>query len=206
MDSGTRQTQTFISSKLDGNCYLRRFQSCNQITSLHSFLFMKGMHFSDLYQWWNIKKKRTCYHEGLDIATFLDYSATIQFFPAKTLVPVLLSGVAVHKHRDFLGHTLYVRHNQVRQQTKVLHSLYAHIDMADDSGETIRSEAIIGSLSKVASPKTIFPHLHVTIAWIEENLKLEGISWDNISDHPGIQLVDPINFMTAPPTEIHTCM
>lgn len=205
MDSGTRHTQTFISSELDADCYLRRFQSCNPIASLHKYVFLKGMLFSDPYQWWTTKK-RPCYHEGLDIATFLDYSATIQFFPAKTLVPVLLSGVAVHKHKDFLGHTLYVRHNQVRRRNKILHSLYAHVDIADDLRETIRSEAIIASLSTVASPRIISPHLHISIAWIEENLKLEYISWENISGHPGIQLVDPINFITVPPAEIHTCM
>lgn len=205
MDSGTRHPQTFISSELDDNCYLRRFQSCNQTASLHKFIFLKGMLFSDPDQWWNTKK-RPCYHEGLDIATFLDFSATIQFFPAKTLVPVLLSGTAVHKHRDFLGHTLYVRHSQLRKQDKILHSIYAHIDIADDLRETIRSEAIIASLSKVASPRIISPHMHISIAWIEENIKFEDISWENISGHPGIQLVDPIIFLTVPPAEFHTCM
>ena len=205
MNLDTNNTQTLVSSELDDNCYLRRFQTCNQLASLHSFFFMKGMHFSDTDQWWN-KKKRSPYHEGLDIATFLDYSATRQFYPAKSLIPALLPGIPVHQHRDFLGHTLYVRHEQVNKQSKILHSLYAHIDIAEDLGETISLETVIGSLSNVASPKTIAPHLHLSIAWIDENLKLENASWENISNKTEIQLVDPINFITVNPAEIQRCM
>lgn len=205
MNLDTNNTQTLVGSELDNNCYLRRFQTCNQLAFLHSFFFMKGMHFLDSYQWWNEKKRSSC-HEGLDIATFLDYSATRQLYPAKSLIPVLLPGIAVHQHSDFLGHTLYVRHEQVKQQSKILHSLYAHIDIAEDLGETISLETVIGSLSNVASPKTIAPHLHLSIAWIEENLNLENVSWKDFSNQPKIQLVDPINFITLNPAEIQGCI
>ncbi len=163
------------------------------------------MHFSDPYQWWNTKK-RQCRHEGLDIATFLDYSASVQSFPENAFVPVFLPGIAVHTHEDFLGHTLYVRHDQIRQQSKVLYSLYAHVDTAVTPGEAMPAETIIARLSSIVPSKTISPHLHFSIAWVEENLKFENISWENIADHSAIELIDPIHFITKNPADIQKCM
>lgn len=186
-------------SQLDKDSFLRSLQDCNNLDTLQGWVFHDGMHFSDSCQWWNKTKKRPHPHEGVDLVYYLNNTGKQHFFPPGTLIPAITDGIVVHDHQDFLGQTLYIQHEQFQQNSKTLYSLYAHIAINDKLPERVTKHSHLGVIAEVSDSSPVPPHLHLSMAWIDNLLKINTINWNNIADHESICLLDPMNFITGSP-------
>lgn len=204
MEPGKSKSTTFTNAQLEKNCFLRRLYDCNTIASFQSWIFRDGMYFSDNHQWWNSTTNRPRPHEGLDIVFYLSNTGKQYPFRAGTVVPAIFDGIANHSHSDFLGKTLYVRHEQFQQNSKVLHSLYAHIALIDNLPETVSTHSTIATIAEVPDTSPVPAHLHLSVAWIEKRLKIDTINWDTIVNDDSIDLVDPMPFIIRDPETIQS--
>ena len=186
-------------SQLDKDCFLRSLQDCNNLGTLQRWIFHDGMLFSDSCQWWNRTKKRPCPHEGLDLVYYLNSTGKQHPFQPGTIIPAIFNGIVVHSHQDFLGQTLYIQHEQFQQNSKTLYSLYAHIVINDKLPKKITKDSPIGVIAQVPDASPVPPHLHLSMAWIENTLDTTSINWNNIANHESIHLVDPLKFVRNTP-------
>ena len=198
MNSKKNRTTQLSHSVLPPDAFLTRLCDTNKLSALQYWLFDNGMHFLDSCQWWN-NKKRSRFHEGLDLVFYMNtLGNTINFTPG-TQIPALFDGVAVHHHPDFLGQTLYVRHEAIRQDSRILHSLYAHIDIIPQKLRKITTHSTIALIAGDSVINSVCPHFHISIAWIEEKLNLTAINWQNIVECKSIHFIDPMNYIINSP-------
>lgn len=111
------------------------------------------------------------------------------------MIPAIFDGIIVRDHQDFLGQTLYIQHEQFQQNSKTLYSLYAHIAINDKLPKKIARDMPIGVIAEVPGLSPVPPHLHLSMAWLENTLDTTSINWNNIASHESVHLVDPLGFV-----------
>ncbi|MBU4327312.1 MAG: hypothetical protein KKB91_06155 [Proteobacteria bacterium] len=187
------------------------------------FLFQPGMLFNDTLQWWR-SKKRSHPHEGIDIYLMQSFDMDTCTVLPQMMIPAMLSGYMVHFHRDFLGETLYIRHPEIRQKNTTLHTLYGHICAIPGSRGTaeslpyahicstgsalgvqtsvgltcssfINKGQIVGTISPPPATSSVPAHLHISCAWIDEELQVEELNWGNMSTSGKVIFIDPLPFL-----------
>lgn len=116
---------------------------------------------------------------------------------ALMLVPALLSGKMVHFHRDFLGETIYIQHPEMRHKGTVLHSLYGHLQpgSAPPHPFVLKKGQELGAINSPPESRAVPAHLHISCAWIEEDLPLTGLNWDTLAANSGTVFIDPLPFL-----------
>jgi hypothetical protein len=113
------------------------------------------------------------------------------------LVPALLSGQMVHFHRDFLGETIYIQHPEMRHKGTVLHTLYGHLQPGSASLHpfVFKKGQELGAISFPPQSNAVPAHLHISCAWIEEDLPLNGLNWGTLAANSGAVFIDPLPFL-----------
>ena len=145
-------------------------------------------------------------HEGIDIYLTQDDETGVKKMRPPLRIPAMLSGSLVHIHRDFLGETLYIRHLEIRQGNTVLHTLYGHVSIipSASAGEVgpghpcssrINRGQAVGAISYPPATSTVPAHLHISCAWIEEDLPINKLNWENMSTHAHVRFIDPLPFL-----------
>lgn len=204
----------------------RRFLQLNQLERTTCFLFQPGMLFNDTLQWWGARNRRpfshhSCGvrhennpvlrprpHEGIDICLLQRRHLPPERIRPQMLVPALLSGQLVHFHSDFLGKTLYIRHDQMRKEGAVLHTLYGHIAAmagANSTGEQLSAGKncssfidrgqIVGTISSPPATCSVPAHLHISCAWIREEQPVGELNWANMVANANVFFIDPLPFL-----------
>ena len=196
------------SLRVPAGSFLRLFLQLNRLEENSRFLFQPGMLFNDTLQWWGSMNRRPYPHEGLDICPIQCLDLSPDRVLPQMLVPALLSGQLVHFHSDFLGETLYIRHDQVWKEGAVLHTLYGHVAAivdANTTGEQLSADhccssfldrgQIVGAISSPPATCSVPAHLHISCAWIREEQQVEELNWENMIANANVLFIDPLPFL-----------
>ena len=90
------------------------------------WLFDPGMMFGSDRKWWGGGGPRTTPHEGLDLCFFrVGLSATRRLL-AGTKIPAAFEGTVVHMCDDYLGKTVFVKHQGIADEDRHLFTIYGH--------------------------------------------------------------------------------
>lgn len=173
----------------------------------------------------NVPALRPHPHAGIDIYLMQRLNMDTSTVLPQMLIPAMLSGELVHFHRDFLGETLYIRHPKIRQKNSVLYTLYGHICAIPGSRGTgaslpcsshirftgsgfgeqtsaglacssfIDKGQIVGMISPPPATSSVPAHLHISCAWIDEELQMEELNWENMSTSGKVIFIDPLPFL-----------
>ncbi len=182
-----------------GSSFFRDLLSLNGIPhdDIESFIFKEGMRFCDTEKWWGEGGERTVPHEGLDI---LYYGKTdgekIRLRPG-TVIPAVSDGEVVLIIDDFIGRSLFVRESEDLLGGS-FYSIYAHVKLLDDinPGVEVRAGDPIAAIAELpVKTYRVYPHLHLSMAYIEAGFQLDQIRWEMIGTCKKIHLLDPLDYI-----------
>jgi hypothetical protein len=169
-------------------------------TNFKEWLFTPGMLFKAREKWWGSGGQRTTPHEGIDLKYFSTTDNKQLSLEPGFKIPVLFAGQVGAVIDDFLGKSVFIRHPQFRHASATLFTAYGHTlpEPEIQEGFDLREGDIIGTIAETKNKNTIGPpHLHVSAAWIADNLLVKDISWRKLNE-PGIsRLVDPLSMLKA---------
>ena len=167
--------------------------NCPEVSACFRWSFQPGMLFQDNVCWWK-PARRTRPHEGVDLC---GYHAGIGVRARKVgtdLVPSLYDGVVVQIDDDFLGKTVWMAHESIRNDKLILFSGLGHITPQ----ETLTENAAIGqgeAVGRIAPRKKdslLAMHLHCSVFWAPPYLQVERLSWQDLPTSKVIRLFDPL--------------
>ncbi len=167
---------------------------------IHGFkewVFYPGMLYQDTKAWWSDDAVRSNPHEGIDLCFYKDNNGHIRRIVKGTKIPVIYTGETVHIHNDFLGKSIYVKHNTTNEMGNILHTIYGHTIPLNrhDTNMTVCEGDIIAEMAIPPKSKNIHPHIHITIAWLPESLSYKKINWETIGNLQIVTLCNPIEYI-----------
>jgi hypothetical protein len=173
-----------------------RFLAVNHLegSNFKEWLFAPGMLFSARGKWWGNGGDRTAPHEGIDLKYYRTVDGRTNSIGPGMKIPVIFPGRVAVVIDDFLGKSVFIRHPQFHRMEATLFSAYGHTQPEPEIQEGVKlEEDIIGTIAdKENSRRNIPPHLHISVAWIADNLLAKDFSWKKLSE-PGISIfVDPL--------------
>ena len=113
------------------------------------WLLCSGMLFKAPNTWWGIQGKRKKLHEGLDLGFYRNQKKEIIGFNDSTKIPTIYDGVIVGIFNDFLGKSIFVKHEISSADDGTLFTIFGHVNpekeiypgMRLEEGEIIASVA-----------------------------------------------------------------
>jgi murein DD-endopeptidase MepM/ murein hydrolase activator NlpD len=112
----------------------------------------------------------------------------------------MFDGEIIKIEEDFLGASVFVRHGHQDGQGRHLCTIYGHTNPAKGvrAGNRLGQGEIIATLTEVErSAANVFPHLHLTVAWVSRAFAPDLLNWDALN-HPGVAtLLDPLRAMNC---------
>ncbi len=159
------------------------------------WIFYPGMLFNSAHKWWGNGGRRGQVHEGLDLCFYRDEGWGIHSLDKTTTIPMIYDGEIRKIEDDFLGKSIYVRHDLHDDNENVFYSIFGHTRPYDEveRGAFLHEGSILAAISDAQGKKaSIPPHLHISLAWIPESFHQELLNWKTISDHKTITLLDPL--------------
>jgi len=157
-----------------------------------------GMGFGDPTTWWQTPKARPAPHEGIDLCRFERHDGSIRNIPLPLQVPAILAGEIVRVFDDFLGQTIWVRHFEPDEHGNHLCSLYGHVQPDADCGPgtpCVAGQRLAQVSARPGGASPVPPHLHLSLAWLPEQLLTKPLDWPTLSQSPAVRLIDPVNFL-----------
>lgn len=170
-------------------------------TGFRQWAFYPGMLFGAQEKWWGDRGRRPSPHEGIDLCLYTDDHGRSLRLDASSRVPVMFDGEILKIEEDFLGESIYVKHPIHDGHGRRLWTLYGHTspEKPVKPGGEVRQGEIIASLSKADRRSTgLFPHLHLSTAWIPAEIAPDAIRWENLHDPRTAILLDPLHVMNCP--------
>jgi hypothetical protein len=164
---------------------------------MHGFnrwIFQPGMLFQARETWWGERRPRPTPHEGVDLYSFADRHGRVSTLDEHTNIPAAFDGDIVKISRDFLGQSVFLRHD-IWSDGRQLWTIYGHLaPMAGLAiGETVAGGQIIACVSPSPGKRTVVPpHVHLTFAWMPAGVHPEPLNWSNLGTDPAITLIDPL--------------
>jgi hypothetical protein len=162
------------------------------------WVFHPGMLFNALAKWWGDQGKRNRPHEGLDLCFYRTKGREVRRLDERTKIPVMYGGEVVKIGNDFLGASVYVCHSIYNNHGDQLLTAYGHIkpDGGIYPGKVLREGDILGTIAEIRKRRReIFPHVHISLAWISKSLCYQQLDWERIGD-PGVAvLLNPLEII-----------
>ena len=188
-EENTIPKSTFNSFFTKSNSYLHadRFKE---------WIFYPGMFFHDTEAWWTDNSVRPTPHEGIDLCFYGDNTGQVQRIDSGTKIPVMYSGNIVHIHNDFLGKSMYVKHN-ITDKGNTLHSIYGHTVPQSHCviGARVHEGDIIAEVAAISDESKVLPHIHITTAWIHKSLSCKRLNWETIWSSKSVTLCNPLDYI-----------
>ncbi|MFA6011622.1 MAG: M23 family metallopeptidase [Desulfobacteraceae bacterium] len=171
----------------------------NGFTDFESWFFYSGMMFGSDYKWWGKGGTRPDPHEGLDICYYKNKAGDLKNLDEKTMVPVMFDGVVFEvSNDDYLGKSIFVRHDVRDKNDFFLHSVYAHANPVDGltQGTVLGQGDIIARVSDIRDRKLSIPgHLHVSMVFLPEDYPKDMLKWSILAVTYQARLVDPFGYL-----------
>jgi hypothetical protein len=163
------------------------------------WVFNPDMLFGSGHKWWGDKGKREKPHEGLDLCAYKTKEGNIVYLDENIKIPAILGGSIVNVIKDFLGESAFVRHDTLKEG-KRLFTTYGHIKPIPsiNRGKLLEEGEIIGNISALKNGTAARPHLHISLAWIDENVQPEKLDWQVMADPSKVILIDPLKVINIP--------
>ncbi len=165
------------------------------LDNFRKWLFLPGMLFNAVEKWWGDNGTRPAPHEGLDLCRFEEVGGDTKTLDRHTKIPAAFAGEIVKIDRDFLGKSIFIRHEIFDSRNRQLYSAYGHTrpQAALQVGSRVAAGVALATIADFASPKlAVLPHVHLTFAWMPKIIDINGLNWDNIGKNPDITLIDPL--------------
>mgnify|MGYP000743042263 CR=1 FL=1 len=162
--------------------------------SFRQWRFLPGMLFGDLEQWWDFRP-RPHPHEGLDLCSFIDHRGALHYLPEQTAIPAPLAGRVVHLARDFLGISIYLRHEETGPRGRRLYTIFGHTAPLATlrPGLMVKAGEPLACLAGLRRRHNgLRPHLHLTLAWVPPDLPPQELTWETLGQNPAVTLIDPL--------------
>jgi Peptidase family M23. len=163
------------------------------------WVFYPGMLFQDMEAWWTDNGLRPTPHEGIDLCFYRDNAGKVRRIDNGTKIPVMYTGDIVHTHDDFLGKSIYVKHRIKDKSGNALYTIYGHTTPRNHylTGKKVREGDIIAEVAALPENSKIFPHIHITIAWIHKSLPCKKLDWNTIWNSRLVTLCNPLEHIDA---------
>jgi len=159
------------------------------------------MLFGSHYKWWGDLGKRQHPHEGLDLCLYRTKQGHINYLTKETKIPVIFEGQVMKVSHDFLGKSVFVGHDAYASNGSQLYTIYSHIKPGNHirPGERLSEGDIIGVIADTRNSGAVIPHhLHVSVAWISNNVRLPELGWQALNDASNVVLLDPLAVIECP--------
>jgi hypothetical protein len=182
---------------LDFNAELRRLNPKSAMGRIASWILHPGMLFNSTQKWWGDLDKRGFAHEGLDLCCFKTTLGQVHLITPEMAFPAIFSGTVALIINDLLAQTIFIRHRAHRSTSHCLFSIFAH---ASPLPAVVQEQQIEqgAPLCTVPSLEKDIPgmqaHLHLSLAWIAEQMPLQELSW-SLLNHRSLTLQDPLSWM-----------
>ena len=152
------------------------------------------MGFEDDTLWWGARKKRIAIHEGLDFVRYRDRSGEMRALAGCLAVPAIFHGEVGCFHRDFLAWSLYIRHPQFVMSGRILFTIFGHVQLGETTrvGQQVAEGEVVCFLDEYQQNSSVPLHLHLTMAWIPENVSPDDLDWKLLGDREQVILIDPM--------------
>ena len=160
-----------------------------------TWVFHPGMRFQALQKWWGDQGHRVVPHEGLDLYSFEAAGGPVQTVDQQTRIPAAFAGQVVKIERDFLGKSIYISHAIYSGDGRKLLSAVGHTVPREGlkAGQQVAAGEIIAAVAGIpGKPSNLPPHLHLTFAWVPQDVRVDQLTWKNLGHDPGITLIDPL--------------
>ena len=108
--------------------------------------FYPAMLFGAKQKWWS-PGNRGIAHEGIDLCLFLDTNGTLCCLDSGAQIPAVYDGRVESVIDDFLGKTLFLRHDIRRSDGALLHSVYGHVTPCCAAGAQVKQGAALAAVS-----------------------------------------------------------
>jgi murein DD-endopeptidase MepM/ murein hydrolase activator NlpD len=159
------------------------------------WVFQPGMLFQARGKWWGDQGLRAVPHEGLDLYSFEAASGRVQTVDQQTQIPAAFAGQVIKIDRDFLGQSIYISHAIYTGDGRQLLSAVGHTIPSEGlkTGQQVAAGEIIAAVAGVPGKQSnLPPHLHLTFAWVPQDVRVDQLNWKNLGHDPGIMLIDPL--------------
>ena len=155
--------------------------------------FLPGMRFGDRKKWWGTGGLRTLPHEGVDLCLFRDTRGKLHAMQGTIRIPVMYDGIIVKTGSDFLGRSIFFRHECFDAGGRVLHTVFGHTRPCHvfRYEHPVKQGEIIAEIAETGN-SNILPHLHITAAWIPASMSSAGLDWETLGRSREILLFDPL--------------
>jgi hypothetical protein len=167
----------------------------------HEWIFHPEMLFGFNNKWWWDYGKRDISHEGLDLCYYRTGKGDIKHLDENTKVPLMFNGQVVKVCDDFLGESVFVRHDLYHSDINRLYTIYGHIKPGKDiyQGKRLDEGDVIGKLANKKSRAAMIPyHLHISAAWISDSLNQENLGWQILQNTSMVKLLNPLDILECP--------
>jgi murein DD-endopeptidase MepM/ murein hydrolase activator NlpD len=177
--------------------YFRYLAACNRphLDHFKHWIFQSGMLFNSPGKWWGNHGARPEPHAGLDLCSFEEVHGAIKNLDRHTRIPAAFPGKIIKIAPDFLGKSIFIRHEIFDARGRRLYSAYGHTRPRDalKVGAQVAAGEAVGTISNFSNPRlAVLPHLHLTFAWIPRGLDINDLNWDNMGKNSDITLIDPL--------------
>lgn len=180
---------------------------CSDLTRLNSldfreWLFRPGMLFQSGEKWWGDGGRRSGPHEGIDLCFYRTSSGEQRILPPGTLIPVIYDGEIISITEDFLGRTIFVRHDLPSEGTARFFTIYGHVSPHGgvSSGAAVnKGDAIAGIAERKGGPAGLLPHLHLSAAFIAGDMPPGMLDWKLLNEPDKVSLIDPLALIGCGP-------
>ncbi|KHE90653.1 MAG: hypothetical protein SCABRO_03609 [Candidatus Scalindua brodae] len=149
--------------------------------------------------WWTDNGLRPTPHEGVDLCFYRDNAGKVRRIDNGTKIPVMYTGNIVHTHDDFLGKSIYIKHNINDKIGNALHTIYGHTTPRNrhDTEKRVREGDIIAEVAAVPENSKVLPHIHITMAWIHKSLPCKKLNWDTIWTSQSVTICNPLEYIDS---------
>ena len=185
---------------IEKDFFFNALEKINYPASFKEWFFYQGMLFGSPETWWGREGSRPSAHEGLDIGFYKDINDNIRCLEPGFKVPAVADGVVYEiSDDDFLGKSIFVRHDINNETGGILHSVYAHsIPNGIDVNDNVTKGDIIATVSDIRNRNlTISSHLHISMIWLPENYPKNLLKWKLMPESNDVILSDPLDFLNC---------
>ena len=170
---------------------------CNRLreAGFEEWLFYPGMLFMSPDKWWGNGGCRPAPHEGSDFCLWRDRNGRRFRLDGNTRIPAMFEGEVVGISDDFLGKSVYMRHDICDSRGSRLYTLLGHTAPRDSlrKGSQLDQGEVFAHISVRERKKMkIPPHLHISVAWMDASYPDEKLGWEMLGRTPEIRLLDPL--------------
>lgn len=176
-------------------CAALRTLNQPRLDDLSHFLLPSGFGFGARRKWWGAQGRRRIPHEGVDLSWYQRTTGQSAQLAPGTRLPALAAGRIVRIIADFLGHTVFVAHEQVTFQQKILFAAYGHVEPLLGEGDPVREGVGLALIARPPASSAVPPHLHLSTLWLPTRFPVERLEWQSLTTSLFSAFCDPLPYL-----------